>query len=195
MVAVPRGGYTRRLVRPLRHAKHVRLLAALAVLTALAALTATGAQARIATEPVLDPELERLVFAELNEARRAKEIAPLRRSSDLTAAARAHATSMGRLGFFSHTSADGTSHTRRIASFYDDRGSDSWAVSEIIQWATGPVTATEALEAWLASDHHRRDLLRAVWRDAGVGIVHVEDAPGAYSGRDVTILVVDFGRR
>lgn len=195
LVAVARDGYTRRLVRPPRHAKHVRLLVALAALTVVATFGATGAHARIAAEPLVAPELERQVILELNQARRAQGVAPLRRSAELAAAARAHATSMGRLGFFSHTSADGTSPTRRITSFYEVGGSGDSAVSEIIQWGSGSVTATEALEAWLASDDHRRELLRSFWREAGVGIVQVEDAPGVFGGRDVTILVVDFGRR
>jgi uncharacterized protein YkwD len=182
-------------VRPVHHTRHVRLLVALAALAVLATLGVAGGQARVAAEPNLDPELEEQVLDELNAARKARGVVPLRRSGELTAAARAHAISMGRLGFFSHTSADGTSPTRRIASFYDVAGSSGWAVSEIIQWSQGDVSAAEALEAWLSSDHHRRQLERAIWREAGVGIVHVEDAPGVYGGRDVTILVVDFGRR
>lgn len=182
-------------MRPPRHAKHVRLLVALAALLVVATLGVTGGQARVAADPVVDPELERQVLLELNQARRAQGIVPLRRSPELTAAARAHAASMGRLGFFSHTSADGTSYTRRIASFYEDGGSSDWAVSEIIQWSQGAPSAMEALQAWLASDDHRRELQRPSWRDAGVGIVQVEAAPGVFGGRDVTILVVDFGRR
>jgi uncharacterized protein YkwD len=171
------------------------LLVALAAVLVTATLGATIGQARIAADPVVDPDLERQVFVELNQARRGLGIPPLRRSAELTAAARAHAASMGRLGFFSHTSADGTSHTRRIAAFYEVGDSSEWAVSEIIQWAQGAPSATEALQAWLSSDHHRRDLQRPFWREAGVGIVHVDAAPGVFGGRDVTILVVDFGRR
>lgn len=195
VVAVPREGYTRRLVRPRRQTRHVWLLVALAALAVVSAFGVTGAQARIAADPEVDPDLERQVLIELNEARRAHGVIPLRRSWALTAAARAHATSMGRLGFFSHTSDDGTSATRRIASFYDVGGSSDWAVSEIIEWTQGTPSATEALAAWLASDHHRRELERPYWREVGVGIVHVDDAPGVFDGRDVTILVVDFGRR
>jgi uncharacterized protein YkwD len=171
------------------------LLVAVAALAVLATFGTTGAQARIAAEPAVDPELERQVLLELNQARRAQGVVPLRRSAGLVAAARAHAASMGRLGFFSHTSADGTSPTRRIVSFYDVGGSSDWQVSEIIQWSQGTPSASEALAAWLSSDHHRRELVRPYWREAGVGIVHVEDAPGVFGGRDVTILVVDFGRR
>lgn len=182
-------------MRPPRDRRHVWLLAALAALAAVATFGAAGAEARIAADPDVDPDLERQVLVELNLARRAHGVIPLRRSGQLTAAARAHATSMGRLGFFSHTSDDGTSATRRIVSFYDVDGSRDWAVSEIIQWSQGAPSATEALAAWLASGHHRRELERPSWREAGVGVVHVEDAPGVFGGRDVTILVVDFGRR
>jgi len=195
MDAVPREGYTRRLVRPPRHPRHVRLLAVLAALAAVATLGVTGAQARIAADPDVDSALERQVLVELNLARRAHGVVPLRRSGALTAAARAHATSMGRLGFFSHTSDDGTSPTRRILSFYDVGGSKDWAVSEIIQWSQGTPSATEALATWLGSGHHRREIERPYWREVGVGVVHVEDAPGVFGRMDVTILVVDFGRR
>lgn len=195
VVAVPREGYTRRFVRPPRNRRQVRLLVALAATALVAAFGVTGAQARIAADPEIDRSLERQVLVALNEARRARGVEALRRSAQLTAAARAHATAMGRLGFFSHTSDDGTSATRRIVSFYDVGGSSDWAVSEIIEWSQGTPTATEALAAWLASDHHRRELERPYWREVGVGVVHVEDAPGVFGGRDVTILVVDFGRR
>jgi uncharacterized protein YkwD len=48
---------------------------------------------------------------------------------------------------------------------------------------------------WLNSPSHRRTLLTAEWREIGLGAVHVASAPGAYGGREVTILTADFGVR
>jgi uncharacterized protein YkwD len=171
------------------------VLVALAAIAAFAIVAVPGAQARSAGEPAVDAEIEREVFAAINQTRRTQGVSPLRRSGDLTTAARTHATAMGREGFFSHSSADGTSANRRISAFYEDGGSGDWAVSEVIQWAAGTATAEEALEAWLASDPHRRELLRPSWREVGAGVVRVDGAPGVFGGRSVTILVVDFGRR
>jgi uncharacterized protein YkwD len=163
---------------------------------ALAAVFATNAaQAATAAEPVVDPGFEQDVVAAINAARRAQGLIPLRRSAELTAAARSHGSSMARLGYFSHSSSDGASPTQRITSFYDVEGSSNWAVSEVLRWDLGTSDADESVVIWLASDGHRRELLRPAWRDIGVGVVHAADAPGVFAGRDVTIVVVNFGRR
>jgi uncharacterized protein YkwD len=102
---------------------------------------------------------------------------------------------MGRLGFFSHLSADRSGVSTRITSFYSVRGASSWAVGEVILWRVGAVSAAEAVSSWLASSTHRGQLLGGPWRELGVTAVRATRAPGVYGGRTVTIVVADFGVR
>jgi uncharacterized protein YkwD len=97
---------------------------------------------------------------------------------------------MARLGFFGHSSADGTTAAERIRRFY--RGS---AVGETLLWASPTLSARQALDSWLASPPHRSIILDGSYREVGLGAIHVAHAPGAFGGREVTILVADFGAR
>jgi hypothetical protein len=38
-------------------------------------------------------------------------------------------------------------------------------------------------------------MLTTRWREIGLSAVHVASAPGAYGGREVTIVTTDFGVR
>jgi len=48
---------------------------------------------------------------------------------------------------------------------------------------------------WVNSPEHRKILLTGRWREVGLSAVHVATAPGAYGGREVTIVTADFGVR
>jgi uncharacterized protein YkwD len=180
----------RRSGRPNRSPYALRLL----VFVVGVCLLFAAAPAAAATQVTRDPQLGAEIAAAINDLRRENGLSDLRTSRALTRAARAHASSMGRLGYFSHSSADGTSPIRRIVSFYGVHGS-SWAVGEVMVWATGVLSPARALAIWLASPPHRAQVLSRKYREVGVGAVHAEDAPGVYGGRDVTIVVVDFGRK
>ena len=66
-------------------------------------------------------------------------------------------------------------------------------VGETLLWRSPDVTPVEALRMWLQSAGHRRILLSGSFRDIGLSAVHATGAPGAFQGRDVTIVVADFG--
>jgi uncharacterized protein YkwD len=132
--------------------------------------------------------LEKPLLAAINRARRERGLRPLRLSSELARAADAHAREMGQGGFFAHESSDGTSPSARIRRYYG--GS---TVGEALLWRSPGVSPDEAVELWLASRPHRKILLSGALRDAGIGAIHVTDAPGDYRGLDVTIVVADFG--
>lgn len=157
-------------------------------LIALAATAGTAA-ARPLGGAVVTPDgaLGRNVARLLNEVRSELRRRALHPSSALTRAALAHAASMGRDGFFSHASASGESEGRRLSAYY--RG----PVAEALFWRTGRVRARDVLEEWLGSSSHRRVLLGKRHRALGIGVVYVERAPGVFGGRDVTIVVADFG--
>lgn len=115
-------------------------------------------------------------------------------SGALAAAALAHARSMAAGGYFSHSSPGGTSFWRRIARYYPYAGRTRWRVGENLYWSAGNVPANAASGAWLASPEHRRILL-GTWTAVGVAIVHAAHAGGIFGGRDVVIVVADFGSR
>jgi uncharacterized protein YkwD len=142
----------------------------------------------------LDAGLGRAVLAELNAHRAANDLSSLRPSAELREAARDHVLDMARLGYFSHESLDGRPPDRRIAGYYPPNGSIAWGVGEILLWASWNVTASEAVERWLGSGQHRREIFGR-WQDAGVAAVRVDSAPGVFGGRSVTLIAVDFGRR
>jgi hypothetical protein len=138
--------------------------------------------------------LEQAILVEVNVVRREHGLVPLRRSPALAAAARQHSAEMVSRGYFDHSSADGSSFARRIARFYP-AGRRYWAVGENLLWSTEEVDAARALDMWLRSPAHRRNILTPRWREFGLGAAHVVSAPGVFGGRAVTIVTTDFGVR
>jgi uncharacterized protein YkwD len=57
------------------------------------------------------------------------------------------------------------------------------------------VSVGHAMEMWIASPEHLRNLENAGWRQIGVSAVRVVRAPGVFHGRRVTIITTDFGVR
>lgn len=139
--------------------------------------------------------LEQGVLAKINGFRRANGLAPVRLSRSLTAAARFHSAEMAQRGFFGHNSANGGSFDRRILRYYPVKGARYWSVGENLLWSSPSVDATGAMTMWVNSPEHKRILLTPRWREAGLSAVHVASAPGAYGGREVTIVTADFGVR
>jgi uncharacterized protein YkwD len=134
------------------------------------------------------------VIDALNQARAANGLPALADSTALAAAARAHAASMARRGYFGHDSADGTPFWRRIAAFYPVGGFARWEVGETLYWSRPGGSAASVVAAWLGSPEHRGILL-GNWTQVGVGIVVVPSAPGVFGGRPTVIAVADFGLR
>lgn len=137
--------------------------------------------------------LEQGVLSNINELRGQHGLAPLRFSSRLSAAARAHSKDMAARGYFSHTSANGSSFDRRIARFYPMGRSRYWSVGENLLWSSPDVTPEKALQMWIDSPEHKKNMLTARWREIGLSAVHVTAAPGTFAGREVTIVTADFG--
>jgi uncharacterized protein YkwD len=135
------------------------------------------------------------VLTDINAFRRSHGLRPLHLSRALTAAARQHSTEMAARGYFSHSSANGSSFDRRIARYYPAGDSRFWAVGENLLWSSPTVDASGALQMWEDSPPHRENLLNTTWRDIGLSAVHVMSAPGAYGGHEVTIVTADFGCR
>ena len=140
--------------------------------------------------------LETDVLVQLNAIRSAHDLAPLRRSPGLDAAAAQHTAEMLHLGYFEHDSADGTSFNRRIARFYPFTSRfHRWAVGENIVWASPELDAAQALRLWMASPPHRRNILDPTWHEIGIAAIHAAAAPGVYGGHSATAITTDFGLR
>jgi uncharacterized protein YkwD len=174
-------------------ARVIRLAVAVAAFVA-AGLLATSSFATSRSETSLRA-LNREVLADVNSFRVAHGLAPVRDSSALDRSARRHSLQMGRLGYFGHSSADGTSFWRRIRHYYRAGNYSYWAVGENLLWAAPSVSAERALKMWIASPVHLRNLLSAQWRQMGISAVRVPHAPGVYHGMSVTIITTDFGVR
>ena len=139
--------------------------------------------------------LEQGVLADINALRKEHGLAPLRISSRLSSAARQHSAEMAARGYFSHNSANGSSFDRRIARFYPMGSKHYWSVGENLLWSSPDVDASRALDMWINSPEHKRNMLTARWREIGLAAVHVPSAPGTFGGREVTIVTADFGVR
>jgi uncharacterized protein YkwD len=166
---------------------------------AVAALVATGllAASALATshsEKSLGT-LSHQVLAAVNRFRAAHGLVALRESAGLDRSARQHSLEMGRLGYFDHSSADGTVFWRRIRRYYGAKGFSYWSVGENLVWASPSLGAAGAMKLWITSPPHLRNLLSAQWRQIGVSAVSVARAAGVFHGRRVVIITTDFGVR
>ena len=102
---------------------------------------------------------------------------------------------MAEKGFFRHTSADGSAFWKRLIPVYRQQRGRPWGTGENLMWRSPELTAEQAVDLWLKSPPHRKNLLTPSWRDIGIGAVHAFAAPGVYEGLEVTILTADFGVR
>ena len=168
---------------------------ALALAMVAASLLASTALASPSRPKVALSPLESGVLGQVNQVRAQHGLAPLRISVKLTAAARAHSLQMAADGYFAHESADGSSFWQRVKAFYSSSPWSYWSVGENLVWSSPDLTPAKALELWMNSPGHRRNILTSRWQEIGVSAVHVPAAPGVYKGMDVTIVTTDFGVR
>jgi uncharacterized protein YkwD len=159
----------------------------------MAAVPTSGALASPRAPVATLSQLESSVLVDINAFRVQHGLARLRLSRGLTAAARAHTQQMAQAGYFAHESADGTAFWKRLRSFYAPKS--YWSVGENLLWSSPDIDGQHALQLWLASPEHRRNLVNPLWREIGVSAVHATQAPGVYQGLDVTIVTTDFGVR
>jgi uncharacterized protein YkwD len=174
-------------------ARALRFAFALA-LVVTAALSADSALATRRSERSLTT-LDRQVLAAVNAFRVAHGRVVLREAKELDRSARQHSVEMSRLGYFAHSSADGTAFWRRIQRYYPQSGHVYWAVGENLVWRSPSLSAAEALKLWIASPPHLKNLLSRQWRRIGISAVSVAHGPGVYGGGHAIIVATDFGVR
>ncbi len=132
--------------------------------------------------PLADLEaVRRAALAAANARRRAAGRGPLRADPRLDRAAQAHAEDMVRRGFYAHRGPEGSSPlVRARRAGYRGVG----AVGENI--AKGLFTPEEAVERWMNSSGHRRNLLRRGATATGFGVAVGDD------GREVEVVWVQL---
>jgi uncharacterized protein YkwD len=123
------------------------------------------------------------MLARANAERTAAGLPPLSLDPRLNEAAQRHAEDMLLRSYYDHSSLDGGGPSDRVRkSGYAPR-----LTAENI--ARGPLSVDEAMDNWLSSRDHRRNLLHPGFTDLGVGI-----AVGRNSGGYTVVWVQDFGR-
>ncbi len=177
-----------------------QVFARIALLALLLALATAGAGAAVAASKparaiTAVDALEVDVLAQLNAVRVEHGLKPLRLNVSLSRAADAQARSMGQWGYFGHDSRDGSPFWKRVQRFYAQGSYSSWSVGENLLWSSPTTDGPGALELWMASPGHRKNILTARWREIGISAVAVAQAPGVFGGRDVTIVATEFGVR
>jgi uncharacterized protein YkwD len=168
------------------------LLYGLAAVPASAGSTAPRAHA---VSLVALPSLSAQVTAAVNQVRLTHGRRVLTAAAGLEAAAMQHTIEMGRDGYFAHDSHDGTVFWKRLQAFYPAPASGCWSVGENLVYAGPVLSAAQAIQLWLHSPEHRRNLLDPHWQQLGVAAVQVTDAGGVFGGQTVTVITNDFGAR
>jgi uncharacterized protein YkwD len=97
------------------------------------ALLADSALATSRSEKSLTT-LNHQVLAAVNRFRVAHGLVALRESGALDRSARQHSLEMGQLGYFAHSSPDGTAFWKRIRRYYVARSYSYWSVGENLVW-------------------------------------------------------------
>lgn len=173
-----------------------RIVAALALLSALAASAALAVSAAGATRSETSlGSLNHQVLAAINTYRAENGLHTLTLATGLDRSASQHSFEMGADGYFAHTSKNGQAFWKRIQHYYGSAHASFWSVGENLLWASPGVDAQHAMQLWIASPEHKRNLLDPRWRQIGVSAVRVLAAPGTYHGLTVTIITTDFGVR
>lgn len=121
------------------------------------------------------------MLARANAERAAVGRPPLALDPQLNEAAQQHAEDMLLHSYYNHTSPAGSRPADRVRKI----GYTARLVGENI--ARGPFTVNEAMDNWLQSQDHRRNLLNSAYRDLGVGI-----AVGRNSVGNTVLWVQDF---
>ena len=118
---------------------------------------------------------EQEVLELTNQVRREAGLAPLRLNDTLRGVARGHAQDMADNDFVDHVGSDGSNLGDRIRRT-DYRG---WLMATE-NVAAGFMSPQAVVNAWMASDGHRSNLLSPVLRE--IGMAYVYDANDAYGG-------------
>ncbi|MEP6788414.1 MAG: CAP domain-containing protein [Acidobacteriota bacterium] len=120
--------------------------------------------------------LEQIAFSIINQKRAENGLSPLVWSDSVALIAREHSRNMAEFNFFSHKGID----NKMVSDRADDGGLLNWrSIGENIAFNRGFDDPIEkAVENWLESPTHKRNLLDASWQESAIGVAVAED--GSY---------------
>jgi len=130
------------------------------------------------------------VLCLVNAERSQRGLVSLRENVKLRPAAVGHSSDMVRRGYFAHTAPGGSTFVDRIlAAGYTSRTA-SWSLGENLAWGTGDLgTPRGVCDAWMRSTGHRANILKASYRELGIGVL-----PGVPTDAGVgATYTTDFG--
>ncbi|WP_327585743.1 CAP domain-containing protein [Nonomuraea sp. NBC_00507] len=128
--------------------------------------TFTGEQPSVAVIPGMASKVVSLT----NSARAQHGCGPLRVDQGLMRSARTHSLEMARMGQLTHNSPDGASPWDRM-----ERAGYRYGAAENI--GAGYSSPNEAVQGWLASPDHRKNLLNCRLKAIGVGVASGPNGP------------------
>jgi uncharacterized protein YkwD len=107
----------------------------------------------------------------LNQERSRYALSPLHLNARLSRAALAHSRDMVAHHYFAHAAPSGATPADRVRATGYLESSRSWTIGENIEWGTLTLSSPEAaVRGWMASPHHRENILYSSYRDIGIGI-------------------------
>lgn len=118
-------------------------------------------------------ETEARTFELMNAQRLAMGLKSLRWDETLAAVARMHSQNMASSKFFSHKGLAGEFVDDRAAKF----GIFNWlAIGENIAFMKGySDPATMAVDKWMQSESHKKNILNDQWRESAIGVAVADD--------------------
>jgi uncharacterized protein YkwD len=149
--------------------KAFRTLCLAASLLGLLGLAAPVAMAACAP-PSASAAMQSELLAHLNAERKARGLAPLRLNDALDKAAQRHACDNAKRRTTSHVSGDGSKLQHRLKRV----GYDYQAAAE--NTGRGFASGKRAVQWWMASPGHKKNMLMPDVREVGIGIA-MSDAP------------------
>lgn len=103
--------------------------------------------------------------------------------------------------YFDHGRLGGPNFVQRIRNTGYLRGARRWVVGENIAWGERRRSTSESIvKAWMASPHHKENILESTFEDVGIGLVlggpYDHDANSSTpGGRRAVTITTDFGFR
>jgi uncharacterized protein YkwD len=146
----------------------LKVVKRLAVLAAVVVPLALGAPAPALAVNSPEAELMSLLVTQTNQIRYAAGCPQVHVEQDLVVASVRQSGYMATTGNFSHIGPDGSTFVARAF----DAGYTTPA-GENIAW--GYSTATEVMNAWMASPSHRANILNCAAQSIGTGVVYASD--------------------
>ena len=157
----------------------------------LAASSCANADADPSSSP--EPVVRAATLCLLNAERSNASLTQLTENGHLRAAARAHAGDMVKREYFSHESPNGSTFVNRISRAHYVAPGYRWTAGENLAWGAGGLATPRIIvRQWMNSDEHRANILRAKFREIGIGIVL--GAPSAGES-DAATYATEFGAR